>query len=87
MIDACPVPPGVVAVARPLSIGLPYDAFVAVISGKKTDFTTKKNPRKDRYFSTKRPMQARITSLETGQSVLRDIKCIKDTQEEWKVFI
>lgn len=87
MIDACPVPPGVVTVARPLSIGLPFEAYVAVISGSKTEFATKKNPRKDRYFSAKRPLQARITSLETGQSVLRDIKCIEETPEEWKVFI
>ncbi len=87
MIDACPPPPHVVTVSRPLSIGLPYETFVAVISGSKSDFTTKKNPRKDRYFSAKRPAQARITSLETGQSVLRDIKCIEETPEAWRVFI
>lgn len=87
MIDACVPQAHVVTVTRPLSIGLPYEAYVAVISGSKTDFSTKKNPRKDRYFSAKRPLQARITSLETGQSVLRDIRCIEETPEEWRVFI
>lgn len=83
----CPPPPHVVTVTRPLSIGLPYETFVAVISGKKTEFETKKNPRKDRYFSAKRPEKARITSLETGQSVLRDIKCIEETPGTWRVLI
>ena len=87
MIDTCPPPAAVVTVTRPLSIGLPYETFVAVISGTKTDFATKKNPRKDRYFSAKRPTKARITSLETGQSIVRDIKCIEETPETWRVFI
>ena len=76
-----------ITVSRPLSIGLPYAAYVAVISGTKTDFTTKKNPRKDRFFLAKRPTHARITALDTGQNVLREIKRIEETPGEWRIFI
>jgi len=74
-------------VSRPLSIGLPEADFDKVASGSKTEFTTRRNPRKDRFFCAKRPRQARIHSLDSGRSLLRDITDIKSTQETWIVKI
>ena len=86
MIDACP-PPSHVVVSRPLSIGLPETVFDEVVAGVKSSFTTKRNPRKDRFFCAKRPLQARISALGTDRSVLRDIKSIEGTLEFWKIGI
>lgn len=87
MID-CPLPPAhIVVVSRPLSIGLPESEFDKVISGLKTEFATKRNPRKDRFFCAKRPMQARISALGTDRSVLRDIININGTPEIWIINI
>jgi hypothetical protein len=88
MTDACPPPPAaVVTVARPLSIGLPPEKFDEVVAGSRTVFITKRNPRKDRYFCAKRPLQARIAALGTDRFVLRNIVSIEGTAEEWKVSI
>lgn len=87
MIDFCPPPAHIVVVSRPLSIGLPEAVFNEVIAGLKTSFTTKRNPRKDRFFCAKRPKQARISALGTDRSVLRDIKNIKGTPEFWQIGI
>lgn len=87
MIDICPPPAQVVVVSRPLSIGLPVNVFDEVIAGVKTSFTTKRNPRKDRFFCAKRPTQARISALGTDRSVLRDIKSIEGSPEFWTIGI
>jgi len=89
MIDTCPPSPPahIVVVSRPLSIGLPESEFNKVLAGVKTEFATKRNPRKDRFFCAKRPRQARITALVSGRSVLRDIVSIKGTPEIWVVNI
>lgn len=87
MIDACPQTAHVITVSKPLNIGLPEAKFDAVINGRQTIIATQRNPRKDRYFCAKRPLQARIASLETGRSVLRDIISIEGTPSEWKISI
>jgi hypothetical protein len=87
MIDLCQPPAHIVVVSRPLSIGLPENVFDDVVAGLKTDFTTLRNPRKDRFFCAKRPTHARISALGTDRSVLRDIKNIEGTSEFWKIWI
>lgn len=87
MIDICPPPAHIVVVSRPLSIGLPENVFADVIAGVKTSFTTKRNPRKDRFFCAKRPTRAHISALGTDRSVLRDIKSIEGTPETWVIGI
>lgn len=87
MIDICPPPAHIVIVSRPLSIGLPEKVFDEVIAGLKTSFTTRRNPRKDRFFCAKRPKQARISALGTDRFVLRDIKSINGTPETWEIGI
>lgn len=87
MIDACPPPPIVVTVSRPLSIGLPPDKFAEVVAGTRREFATVRNPRKDRYFCAKRPTHARIADLVTDASILRPIVRIEGTTTEWHVFI
>lgn len=87
MMAACTPLAVVVTITKPLNIGLPEAKFDAVVNGRQTVIATKRNPRKDRYFCAKRPLQARIASLETGRSVLRDIVSIEGTQEEWKIGI
>ena len=87
MIDICPPPAHIVVVSRPISIGLPVNVLDEVIAGLKTSFTTKRNPRKDRFFCAKRPTHARISALGTDRSVLREIKSIEGTPETWKIGI
>lgn len=87
MIDLCPPPAHIVVVSRPLNVGLPEAVFDEVISGAKTSFSTKRNPRKDRFFCAKRPTHARISALGTDRLVLREIKSIEGTPETWKIGI
>lgn len=85
--DIPPQSPALVAVARPLNIGLTPEGYAKVVSGETTSIATQRNPRKDRYFNAKRPMQARISALHTDQPpILRDIVRIEGTATEWRVF-
>jgi len=68
-------------------VGLPPETYAAVISGEKKQFSTKRNPRKDRYFLAKVPRQARITALGTGLAILRDIVRVEGTATEWHIYI
>lgn len=45
---------------KPLNITLPPDAFQAILDGKKSFVSHKRNPRIDRYFSAKIPTEARV---------------------------
>ena len=45
---------------NPLNITLPPDVFQKIASGEKTFVSTKRNPRKDRYFFSKSPDKAKI---------------------------
>lgn len=86
MIDCPPKPVAVVTVTRPLTVGLSPPKFAAVASGAMTMVATKRNPRKDRYFFAKRPLQARISTLGTDQApILRDITHIECTADAWFV--
>jgi len=87
MIDACTTPAVIVTVTRPLNISLREDKFREVVAGTRTFIITRRNPRKDRYFCAKRPLQARISALGTDRSVLRDIKSIDGTPDEWIISI
>lgn len=87
MTDACHVPPGVIAVTRPLNISLTPERFAAIASGAVAMVATLRNPRKDRYFASKRPMRARIVATGTDQPPIpRDIVRIEGTATEWRVF-
>jgi len=87
MIDCPPQPVDVVTVTRPLTVGLPPEKYAAVAAGIMTMVATVRNPRKDRYFFAKRPLQARISVLGTNQTpILRDITRIECTAEAWFVY-
>ena len=45
---------------KPLNITLPPDVFKTILSGTKRIVSTKRNPRKDRYFAVKTPDTAKI---------------------------
>jgi hypothetical protein len=45
---------------KPLNITLSPDLFAAVEAGRKRIVSTKRNPRKDRYFAVKSPDAAKI---------------------------
>lgn len=84
--DCPPQPAAVVTVTRPLTVGLPPEKFAAVAAGTIRMVATVRNPRKDRYFSAKRPLQAKISALGTDQApILRDIARIECTAEAWFV--
>ena len=62
---------------RPLAITLTPDLFAAVLSGDKRIISTKRNARKDRYFSAKTPDTAKING------VLYQITRIEGTATDW----
>jgi len=66
---------------RPLTVTLALEVFALVRSGAKRVITTRRNPRKDRYFAAKAPTEAKINGT------LYPIKRIEETPEEWKIYI
>lgn len=50
---------------KPLNITLPPDVFQAILDGKKSFVSHKRNPRIDRFFAAKRPTHAKINWLLT----------------------
>ena len=66
---------------RPLTVTLPPEVFALVRSGEKKIISTKRNPRKDRYFSFKTPTEAKINGA------LYRINRVKGTPEEWKIYL
>ena len=43
-----------------INVTLSDNIFKEIVAGNKHKITTKRNPRKDRYFKTKNPSRARI---------------------------
>ena len=66
---------------RPLTISLPPEVFAEVVAGRKRVVSTRRNPRKDRYFLGKRPAEAKINGL------LFRINGIEGTETEWHVHL
>jgi hypothetical protein len=65
----------------PLTITLTPEVFAQVVAGKKKIISTKRNPRKDRYFSAKSPDMAKINGIPYR------ITRIEGTPEEWRIHI
>lgn len=65
----------------PLTITLPPEVFAQVVAGEKKIISTKRNPRKDRYFAAKTPDRAKING------VLCPIQRIEGTETEWKIYL
>lgn len=62
---------------KPLNITLSDHLFAAVQSGAKRIVSTKRNPRKDRYFAAKKPTEAKINgSLFKINNIAIDSDCI-----------
>lgn len=74
-----------IEVDRPLSIGVPVEVFRAIEAREKLHVSTRRNPRKDRYFSAKRPMRARVHVPGTDLAALRNIARVEGTDFEWIV--
>ena len=72
---------------RPLNVGLPEAAFAAVLAGEKSVISTRRNPRKDRYFVAKQPRFARVRSLDSGAQVMRAIARVEGTDTEWHLIL
>lgn len=70
---------------KPLNVTLPAAAFAAVVAGEKTWIATRRNPRKDRYFSVKRPRWARVRC--EGAEALREIARVEGTETEWRLIL
>lgn len=66
---------------RPLTITLPPELLAQVRSGKKRIVSTRRNPRKDRYFAAKSPTEAKING------VLYRIARIEETPTEWRIHL
>ena len=66
---------------RPLTITLTPELYAQVVAGEKKIISTKRNPRKDRYFAVKTPDMAKINGTPYP------IKRVEGTETEWKVFI
>jgi hypothetical protein len=66
---------------RPLTITLTPDVFRAVLAGTKRTITTRRNPRKDRYFQAKTPDQAKVNGIPY------QINRVEGTPEEWVIHI
>lgn len=45
---------------KPLNITLPPDVFQAILDGKKSFVSHKRNPRIDRFFAAKKPTEAKV---------------------------
>lgn len=65
----------------PLTITLPAEVFALVVAGEKKVISTKRNPRKDRYFAVKTPDMAKINGR------LWWIARIEGTATEWHVHL
>jgi len=66
---------------RPLTITLTPDVFRAVLTGTKRTITTKRNPRKDRYFQVKTPDTAKINGI------LYPVIRVAESPHEWTIHI
>jgi hypothetical protein len=66
---------------RPLTITLPAEVFALVVAGEKKIISTKRNPRKDRYFAAKTPDVAKINGMPYR------IARVEGTPEEWRVYL
>jgi len=66
---------------NPLTVTLPPEVFALVRSGEKRIISTKRNPRKDRYFTVKTPTEANINGT------LYPISRVEGTPEEWKIYL
>ena len=66
---------------RPLTITLQLDVFALVRSGEKRMIATRRNPRKDRYFAAKTPMEAKINGI------LYQVARVEGTVDEWQVHL
>lgn len=66
---------------NPLTITLPPEVFAQVQAGTKRIVSTKRNPRKDRYFQAKTPTGAMINGHYFP--ILR----VEGTEKEWIVHI
>lgn len=64
-----------------INVTLSDNIFKEIVAGNKHKITTKRNPRKDRYFKTKNPSRARINKM------LFNIKNIVITDTEIEVYI
>lgn len=87
MIDCPPIAAPPITVSRPLNISLPPELFSAVADGTKKIVTTRKNPRKDRFFLAKIPAQARIKELGTDREFLNRIFRVEETEGEWRIVL
>lgn len=87
MIDAAPPSAPPITVSRPLNISLPPALFIEVADGRKKVITTRKNSRKDRFFSAKIPAQARIKELGTDREFLNRIFRVEETESEWRIVL
>jgi hypothetical protein len=66
---------------RPLTITLPPEAFAEIREGRKRMISTRRNPRKDRYFAAKTPAMAKINGT------LYRIQRIEGAETEWKIHL
>lgn len=76
-----------IEVSRPLSIGVPVAVFRAIEAREKCEVRTRKNPRKDRFFTAKRPLRARVHVPGMDLAFLREIARIEDAGETWVVIL
>lgn len=60
-----------------LTITLPAEVFALVLSGEKRIVSTKRNPRKDRYFTVKTPDAAKINGK------IFPVSGVEGTETEW----
>lgn len=66
---------------RPLTITLPPEVFAEVEAGTKRIISTRRNPRKDRYFAARTPQEAKINGT------LYLIQRIEGTETEWQIYL
>lgn len=75
-----------IVATRPLSVTLPWDQYCAVREGSKRRISTRRNPRKDRYFQAKIPQQAEIKCV-GRESFLKKIIRVEGTETEWHIHL
>lgn len=73
-------------VSRPLSVTLPQENFIAARDGSKHCISTQRNPRKDKFFKTKRPRKAQLKCA-GEEPFLREILRVEGTDTEWRIYI
>ncbi len=71
---------------RPLNITLTTERFEAVLSGMQRTVSTKKNPRKARYFAVKRPKRAKIRA-KGAEPVLFLVDRIELINDIWVIYL